>query len=79
MGILNIEGQGAFTLNSEQTQALLSWLEQNNIARTINTEGSNYEGKTLLNEDQTKNKDQSKPKHRGTTSDGTYDFGTTWI
>ena len=41
MANLILEGQGTFTLNSEQTQALLAWLQQNGIARTITTEGSN--------------------------------------
>tara|TARA_Y100000310_G_scaffold7435_1_gene8107 strand:+ start:4291 stop:4533 length:243 start_codon:yes stop_codon:yes gene_type:complete len=80
MAILNVEGQGSFTLNADQTQALLAWLEQNGIARTINTEGSNHPGTTLLNEDQTMPKqDQTIPKHRGTTGDGTWDLGTKWI
>ena len=70
MANLNIEGHGSFTLNPEQTQALLSWLEQNGVARTINNEGSNYDGNTLLNE--------NKNKKSGPDGD-TYDFGTTWI
>ena len=73
MANLTIEGQGSFTLNPEQVQSLLSWLEQNGVARTIKTEGSDYEGKTLLSED------NKQPPQSGPQTDGTYDFGTTWI
>ena len=73
MANLTIEGQGSFTLNPEQVQSLISWLEQNGVARTIKTEGSDYDGKTLLSEDQNKNPNKSGPQG------DTYDFGTTWI
>ena len=73
MANLTIEGRGSFTLNPEQVQSLLSWLEQNGVARTIKTEGSDYEGKTLLSED------NKQPPKSGPQTDGTYDFGTTWI
>jgi len=73
MATLNIDGHGSFTLNPEQTQALLSWLEQNGVAKTVNTEGSSFEGKTLLNET------EQKPKGSGPSEPSTYNFGTTWI
>ena len=76
MANLTIEGQGSFTLNPEQVQSLISWLEQNGVARTIKTEGSDYDGKTLLSED--KIPEKKKPNKSGPQGD-TYDFGTTWI
>ena len=79
MANLNIEGHGSFTLNPEQTQALISWLEQNGVARTINSEGSNYDGKSLLNEGDTPSDPNKRPKGSGGSSDGTWDLDTTWI
>jgi len=83
MANLTIEGQGSFTLNPEQMQGLLSWLEQNGVARTIKTEGSDYDGKTLLSEDNNQppksDPPKSGPPKSGPQGDGTYDFGTTWI
>lgn len=78
MAVLNIEGHGSFTLNPEQTQALLGWLQQNNIAQTVNTEGSQFDGNTLLNEDKGTPLNSNKPKCNPDGS-GTYDFGGTWM
>lgn len=75
MAMVNIEGHGAFTLNAEQTQALMSWMQQNGIAKTVNNEGSNYDGNSLLNETENKNK---KPPRSGPEGD-TYNFGGTWL
>lgn len=73
MATVNIEGHGTFTLNPEQTQALMGWLEQNGVAKTIANEGSDYDGKTLLNEN------GQKSKGSGPSDPSTYNFGTTWI
>ncbi len=78
MASLNIEGHGSFTLNAEQTQSLLEWLKQNGVAQTINTEGSSYDGNTLLNEDKGVPINTPKPKCNDDGS-GTYDFGGTWM
>ena len=80
MAVLNIEGHGAFTLNAEQIQSLLAWLKENSIAQTVATEGSKYEGNTLLNEEQ---KGPGNPSPKGPIKSGpegdTWDMGTTWI
>lgn len=73
MAMVNIEGHGAFTLNAEQTQALVSWMQQNGIAKTVNNEGSSYDGNTLLNET-----DEKRPNKSGPDGD-TYNFGGTWL
>ena len=79
MANLTIEGQGTFNLNPEQVQALLGWLEQNGVAKTINNEGSDFEGNTLLNEGD-KGTPLGNPKANiKPDGSGTYDFGGTWL
>ena len=74
MAKVTIEGHGDFTLTFDQTQELLSWLSSRGAAQVVKSEGQEYDGKTLLNE-QGADQDTNPSKKPG----GTWDFGTKWI